>query len=562
MILDEAHCIRNQRTLASRVCCSLKAEHRWCVSGTIIQNSLDDVFGIMKFLKHEPWCFPSFWKSAITVPAKAKITDDELDPKLDEENLQKALGRVRRVLGPLMLRRTKDSVSKDGEPILKLPPVERKTVFVKMSETEREFYNAVLARSMQVFDGFVEAGIASKAYIQILSMLTRLRQVCDHISLTVKSHIDDEEWMASVAKDSPEDDDTDIKEPANSSDSDGLGKQFLEGLLKKFYDRQQSPRKDLKRSAEESDLPPKQKKMDYVSKIALAVTKAVQDNCSHIEEECAICLEHPKIDDAVLTPCAHIFCRDCLLQTLRAQATGNYDTIAKPTLTGTSLLKCPDGKCPTCQGKVKAKNIIAMSKSRRNGGEAITSTYLTKPSAVPAIKQEVRETQEGNPFAMARQILENAVSGTESSKLNAVINELMLVWTQDPGSKVLIFSHFLGFLDLLGNQLHNDGITFFRLDGSLNLKERMNVLEQFRSDQQHGSDNDSASSSVKKGTVLLMSMGAGGEGLNITSASSCFIIEPWLVSINVFSPEISNAFSHMSCNFLFSGGTARRKINV
>lgn len=45
VILDEAHCVKNQNTLASKVCCDLRAKHRWCVSGTIIQNSLDDVFG-------------------------------------------------------------------------------------------------------------------------------------------------------------------------------------------------------------------------------------------------------------------------------------------------------------------------------------------------------------------------------------------------------------------------------------------------------------------------------------------------------------------------------------
>jgi hypothetical protein len=48
LILDEAHCVRNQNTLASRVCCELQSLHRWAVTGTVIQNSLDDVFGMMK----------------------------------------------------------------------------------------------------------------------------------------------------------------------------------------------------------------------------------------------------------------------------------------------------------------------------------------------------------------------------------------------------------------------------------------------------------------------------------------------------------------------------------
>lgn len=102
VILDEAHCIKNTATVASRACCLLQAERRWCVSGTIIQNSLDDVYSLLKFLQHEPWCQGSFWKAAIS--AQLRSNDQK----------QQALDRVRRLLAPIMLRRTKESVDKDG----------------------------------------------------------------------------------------------------------------------------------------------------------------------------------------------------------------------------------------------------------------------------------------------------------------------------------------------------------------------------------------------------------------------------------------------------------------
>jgi DNA repair protein RAD5 len=199
VILDEAHCIKNQKTLASKVCCSLKTQHRWCVSGTIIQNSLDDVFGIMKFLRHEPWCLPAFWKAAITKPMTSASDGGTAEDQ--EAGMKTALDRVRRLLAPLMLRRTKDSVTKDGTPILTLPPVETKIIKVDLSESEREFYNAVLARSMEVFDGFVDSGTAAKSYFQIFSLLQKLRQICDHISLTVKSRIDGDDTNASNEED-------------------------------------------------------------------------------------------------------------------------------------------------------------------------------------------------------------------------------------------------------------------------------------------------------------------------------------------------------------------------
>jgi DNA repair protein RAD5 len=98
VILDEAHCIKNAATGASKACCILQAERRWCVSGTIIQNSLDDAFALLKFLRHEPWCEHGFWKAAI-----GKVEDREV-----------ALDRVKRVLQPIMLRRTKETLDKDG----------------------------------------------------------------------------------------------------------------------------------------------------------------------------------------------------------------------------------------------------------------------------------------------------------------------------------------------------------------------------------------------------------------------------------------------------------------
>jgi SNF2 family DNA or RNA helicase len=115
--------------------------------------------------------------------------------------------------------------------------------------------------------------------------------------------------------------------------------------------------------------------------------------------------------------------------------------------------------------------------------------------------------------SLLRQILREALDMESSSKMNAIFQELDNVWTSDPGSKVLIFSHYLGFLDLLEGRLRREGVEFFRLDGSLNLHQRSKVLDEFRLSL--------------RGSVLLMSMAAGSEGLNLTAAATCFLCEPW-----------------------------------
>jgi len=83
---------------------------------------------------------------------------------------------------------------------LTLPPTEIVTVSVELSATEREFYNSLLQRSQSVFEGFIKSGTASKSWFAIFSLLNRLRQTCDHVALTVKSQLDDDEWNPDISE--------------------------------------------------------------------------------------------------------------------------------------------------------------------------------------------------------------------------------------------------------------------------------------------------------------------------------------------------------------------------
>ncbi len=94
------------------------------MTGTPIQNSLQDVYALIKFLKHEPWCEHGFWKAAITNASTEGNGDDEKISKTGSSNGVKnegvltgtniSLNRVKRLLAPLILRRTKDTLNKDG----------------------------------------------------------------------------------------------------------------------------------------------------------------------------------------------------------------------------------------------------------------------------------------------------------------------------------------------------------------------------------------------------------------------------------------------------------------
>lgn len=94
------------------------------VTGTPIQNSLQDVYALLKFLRHEPWCEAGFWTAAITNAATE--TGDDVTKSDNAGGKSKstqngetagravALSRVKRLLAPLILRRTKDTVNENG----------------------------------------------------------------------------------------------------------------------------------------------------------------------------------------------------------------------------------------------------------------------------------------------------------------------------------------------------------------------------------------------------------------------------------------------------------------
>ena len=99
--------------------------------------------------------------------------------------------------------------------------------------------------------------------------------------------------------------------------------------------------------------------------------------------------------------------------------------------------------------------------------------------------------------------------GATSPKLELLATRLETVIAA--GHKALVFSQFTSFLKLIQNRLVETGWDYCYLDGET--KDRAAVVEQFQSDPD------------KK--VFLISLKAGGVGLNLTSADYVFIMDPW-----------------------------------
>jgi len=106
-----------------------------------------------------------------------------------------------------------------------------------------------------------------------------------------------------------------------------------------------------------------------------------------------------------------------------------------------------------------------------------------------------------------------------SSKIEVLVQSLMKMRAESPGSKAIVFSQFVNFLDLVRFRISTDpyleegGLGVRCLQGSMDVKQRDSVLREFREDPNC--------------RVLCISLKAGGVALNLTNANHIFLCDPW-----------------------------------
>ena len=158
-ILDEAQYIKNQRTMNATSTKRLKSHHALALTGTPIENSLAELWSIFDFLMPGYLYTYSYFKKQYEQP-------------IVKENDMGMLKELKRMVEPFILRRVKKDVLKE------LPEKVENTMLIELDEETRKLYmaNVSLIRD-DLNKSFQEKGFANSK-IMILSMLTRLRQLC------------------------------------------------------------------------------------------------------------------------------------------------------------------------------------------------------------------------------------------------------------------------------------------------------------------------------------------------------------------------------------------------
>lgn len=159
IVLDEAQHIKNSGTRQARAARTLRARHRLALTGTPVENRLEELRSILDF------AMPKLLGTAQSFRARFAVP-------IERERDQNAIDRLRMITQPFVLRRVKT----DPAVISDLPEKLEMTVRANLTVEQAALYQAVVN---DMLDKLKDAkGMARKG--AVLSALTRLKQVCNH----------------------------------------------------------------------------------------------------------------------------------------------------------------------------------------------------------------------------------------------------------------------------------------------------------------------------------------------------------------------------------------------
>jgi len=168
-ILDESQHIKNAESQTAHAAFRLKAKHRFVMTGTPLENRLDDLWSQYNFV------MPGFLGRRKSFLQNYSVRPGSVT--LDAETLKARLGSLRDRILPFLLRRLKQDVATE------LPERTEMSLHVELSEAEQRIYATVRdAYRAQVFSAMSEQGRRG-ARLTILEALLRLRQASCHPSL-------------------------------------------------------------------------------------------------------------------------------------------------------------------------------------------------------------------------------------------------------------------------------------------------------------------------------------------------------------------------------------------
>ncbi|KFY63076.1 hypothetical protein V496_04238 [Pseudogymnoascus sp. VKM F-4515 (FW-2607)] len=204
VILDEAHNIKQRTTGSAKACFALKADHKWCLSGTPLQNRIGEFFSLIRFLDVRPFA-SYFCKQCPCSQLEWAMDERNRCTKCNHNGMQhvsvfnqellnpiqkygnfgpgkEAFAKLRLLTDRFMLRRVKTDHSAAMELPAKEIYVDRKF----FGDEENDFAGSIMNSGTRKFETYVSQGVLLNNYANIFGLIMQMRQVADHPDLILK----------------------------------------------------------------------------------------------------------------------------------------------------------------------------------------------------------------------------------------------------------------------------------------------------------------------------------------------------------------------------------------
>ncbi|KAJ5105773.1 hypothetical protein NUU61_003120 [Penicillium alfredii] len=494
IILDEAHTIKNRNAKATQAACALDAQYRWCLTGTPLQNNLDELQSLIKFLRIKPYNDLAAWRDQISRP-------------LANGRGGLAIQRLQVYLKAFMKRRTKDVLKvndalKKGESVADGEPKKSSNGFqitkrevirldAEFMPGEMNFYKRLEERTDNSLEKIM--GGSKVDYAGALVLLLRLRQSCNHPDLVKSDLAKDRDVLLQNSNPSSQ------SSQPKSDDLDSVADLFgaLSVVTKKCDVCQtelgQSEAKDgatrcndceadLNTNFFEKDKKKHKSKKDRREKKVDAsdspMARKSESQIARSRKNRRVILDSDDEDEA-----EWIVPEDQRAMSNLGKAGGSDDENAEG---GGEWLNSDDSETDDDEPG---------SPSRRKSQPIVLSG-----------SEDESETEED--------IYQNPDEGENGELPSTKIRHLMKILNHESADyKFIVFSVFTSMLDKIEPFLKKANIGFARYDGGMRNDHREASLNKLR--------NNSGT------RVLLCSLRAGALGLNLTAASRVVILEPF-----------------------------------
>eukprot|EP00933_Yihiella_yeosuensis_P042464 TRINITY_DN37055_c0_g1_i1.p1 TRINITY_DN37055_c0_g1~~TRINITY_DN37055_c0_g1_i1.p1 ORF type:complete len:1176 (-),score=294.54 TRINITY_DN37055_c0_g1_i1:157-3684(-) len=486
VILDEAHRIKGRTNSTALAAYALQAEkgYKWCLTGTPLQNRVGELYSLIRFLRVRPFAF-YYCKIKGCNCECSRFMRDRYCPNCGHVRFCHYSHFKSKVSNPIIkygyMGAGKEAfgtlrndilntcmlrrTKEERKNDLKLPPIKIHIRKDKMSQQESDFYQSLYMQSCVKFDTFIKSGTLLHNYAHIFDLLTSLRRAVDHPYLIVYGG-------AQASHKLPDGHTLKI----SGADVCGL-----------CQDDVQSNGDEVKRTAK----------------------------CGHVfHDECI----KAYIADAPALKSGGVGCPVCFTK-LNVDLDDGPASDDDAEDDGKKAKKGSRGRSPSSAPKAsrsrspspapKAMKAGPSSSTRSKAAGSAKGAMLALPASCPPCEKST--APRGTTKGIMKKV--GASNFQSSTKIEALIDEVSKMMQRDKTAKGIVFSQFGAMLEIIEFRMKSAGISCVVFRGGMTMQAREDALAAFNNDP-----------SLK---VILISLKAGGEGLNLQVANHVFLMDPW-----------------------------------